>query len=57
MNTWNHREARALVDAFLRSEQISAATAVRAHELIDNDQPARALILVRVSVPYVTAIG
>ncbi|WP_162562406.1 hypothetical protein [Salinigranum rubrum] len=57
MNTWNHREARALVDAFRRSGQISADTATRAYELIDGDQPVRALVLVRTAVPYVSAVG
>ncbi len=57
MNTWNHRQARALVDAFLRSGQISADTAARAHELIDGDQPVRALTLIRTAAPYVVAVG
>jgi hypothetical protein len=46
MDSWDHREARALVDAFLRADAVSVDTAVRAHELIDDDRPVRALTLV-----------
>ncbi|WP_161569852.1 hypothetical protein [Salinigranum halophilum] len=57
MDTWDHREARALVDAFVHSEQLSADAAARAHDLIDSNQPVRALELVRAAASYATAVG
>ncbi|WP_372911921.1 hypothetical protein [Salinigranum sp.] len=51
MDSWDHREARALVDAFLRADAVSVDTAGRAYELIDDDQPVRALTLVLSPTP------
>jgi hypothetical protein len=57
MTTWNRRETHALVDALRAAGLIDAATAARAHELVDQHRPTRALELVRLTVPYAVAVA